>query len=70
MGEELQEILKNRSNEEYIENICSEESNVEIDEEGDRTEESAFRGKAMAQKNRKLPLLQVESIRLFHISLE
>ena len=42
MGEELHEILRNSSNEEYTENKHSEGSNEEIDKEVDETEESAL----------------------------
>ena len=71
MGEELHEIVQNSINEEYIENIHSDGSNVERDKEGDGTEESAFQGEDDGRKNKKLLLLlHVQSIRLFHISLE
>jgi hypothetical protein len=70
MGEELHEIVQNSNNEEYIENKHSEGSNVEIDKEGDETEESALKQEDNGRKNRKFPLLHVQSIRFFHISLE
>jgi hypothetical protein len=70
VGEELHEIVQNRSNVEYTENKHSEGSNVEIDKEGDPTEESALQGEDDGRKNRKMMLLQVQSIRLFHIGLE
>ena len=70
MGEELHEIVQNSSNEEYTENKQSDGSNVERDKEGDGTEGSALQGEEDGRQNRKLPLLYVESIRLFHISLE
>ena len=57
IGEELHEIRQNSSNEEYTENKHSEGSNAEIDKEVDETETVHFRGKTMAEKNRKLPLL-------------
>jgi hypothetical protein len=65
MGEQLQEILQNSSNQECIENKHSEGSNVVIDKEADGTEESAFQGEDDGRKNRKLPLLHVQSIRYF-----
>ena len=55
---------------EYTENIQSDGSNVERDKEGDGTEGSAVQGKVDGRKNKKLPLLHVQSIRIFHISLE
>ena len=70
MGEELHEIVQNSSNEEYRENKQSDGSNVERDKEGDETEESAVQGDVDGRKNKKLPLLHVQSIRIFHISLE
>jgi len=70
MGEELHEILQNSSNKEYTENKHSEGRNAEIDKEVDETEKVHFRGKTMAEENRKLPLLHVQSIRLFRISME
>jgi hypothetical protein len=70
MGEEQHEILQNSSNEEYTENKRSEGSNVEIDKEADETEESVFQGEDDGRKNWKLPLLYVQSIRIFHVSLE
>jgi hypothetical protein len=70
MGEELHEILQNSSNEKYTENKHSEGCNVEIDKKADEAEESALQGENKGRKNRKLPLLHVQSIRLFHISLE
>jgi hypothetical protein len=70
MGEEQHEIVQNSSNEEYTENKHSEGINVEIYKEGDETEESALQGEHNGRKNRKLPLLHVQSIRLFHINLE
>ena len=66
----MHEILKNSSNEEYIENKHSEGRNVEIDKEADETEESALQGEDNCRKDRKFPLLQIQSTRLFHISLE
>ena len=66
----MHEILKNSSNEEYIENKHSEGSNVETDKEADETEKSALQGKDDCRKNRKFPLLPIQSTRLFHISLE
>jgi len=62
----LHEILQNNSNKEYTENKHSEGSNAEIDE----TEESAIQGKDDGERNRILPLLHVQSIRLFCIILE
>ena len=62
--------MQNSSNEEYTENKQTEESNFEIDKEGDGNEDKAFHGQDDGRKNRKLPLLHVQSIRLFHISLE
>ena len=50
MGEELHEILRNSSNEEYTENKHSEGSNEEIDKEVDETEESALQGKDDGRK--------------------
>ena len=70
MGEEQHEIVQNSSNEEYIENKQSEGSNVEIDKEGDGTEQSVFQGEDDGRKNSKLPLLYVQSIRILHVSLE
>jgi hypothetical protein len=61
MGEELQEILQNSSIEQYIENKHKEGSNVEIDKEVDETEETVVQGEDDGRKNRKLPLLQVQS---------
>jgi hypothetical protein len=43
---------------------------VEIDKGGDGTEGSALQGVVDGRKNRKLPLIHVHSITLFHISLE
>jgi len=60
MGEELYEIVQNRSNEEYTGNKHSEGSNVEIDKEGDETEESALKWEDDGRKNRKMTLLQVQ----------
>jgi hypothetical protein len=70
MGEDLHEILQNSSNEDYPENKHSEGCNVEIDKEADETEESVLQGENDGGKNRKLSLLHVQLIRLFHISLE
>jgi len=42
MGEEMQEILQNSSNEEYTENKHSEGRNVAIDKEADEAEESVI----------------------------
>ena len=70
MGEELHGIVQNSSNEEYTENKQSDGSNVERDKEADGTEESAFQGEGDGRENRKLPLLHVQSITLFHIGLE
>jgi len=70
VGEELHEIVQNSTNEEYTQNKQSERSNVERDKEGDGTEGSALQGEEDGRKNRKLPLLHVQSITLFHISLE
>ena len=70
MGEVLHGIVQNSSNEEYTENKQSDGSNVERDKGADRTEESALQGEDNGRENRKLPLLHVQSIRLFHISLE
>jgi len=36
--------VQNSNNKKYIENKHSEQSNVEIDKEGDETEESAIQG--------------------------
>ena len=46
MGEELNEILQNSSNEEYTENKHSEGSNAEMDE----TEKSVLQGKDDGRK--------------------
>jgi hypothetical protein len=62
--------VQNGSNEEYTVNKHSEGSNVEVNKEADETEESALQRGDDGRKNRKLPLLHVQSIRLFHISLE
>jgi hypothetical protein len=70
MGEEMQEILQNSSNEEYTENKHSEGRNVAIDKEADEVEESVIQVEDDGRKCRNLPLLQVHSIRLFHVSLE
>jgi hypothetical protein len=70
VGEEWHEIVQNSSNEEYTENKHSDGSNVEIDKEGDGTEGSALQGEDDGRKYRKLPLLHVQSITLFHLSLE
>jgi len=70
VGEKLHEIVQNSSNEEYTENKQSDGSNVERDKESGETDGSAVQGKVDGRKNRKLPLLHVQSIRLFHISLE
>jgi len=70
VGEELHGIVQNSSNEEYTENRQSDGNNVERDKGDDGTEESALQGKDDGRENRKLPLLHVQSIRLFHISLE
>ena len=43
---------------------------MEIDKGADGNEESALQGEDDGRENRKLPLLHVQSIRLFHISLE
>ena len=61
MGEELQEILQYSSNEEYTGNKHSEGSNVETDKEAYETKESAIQGEDYGRKNRKLPLLDVQS---------
>jgi hypothetical protein len=70
IGEELHEILHNSNNEEYTENKHSKGCNVQIDKENDENKKVHFRGKTIAEKNMKLLLLHVQSIRLFHISLE
>ena len=70
MGEELHEILQNSSSEEYTENKHSEGSNVEIDKEAEENEETALQGEDNDRKNRKMPLLHVQSIRFLHVSLE
>ena len=70
MGEELHEIVQNSNNEKYLENKHSERSNVEIDKEGDETEESALQREDDGRKNSKLSLLHVQSIRIFHIRLK
>ena len=70
MSEAMHEILQNSNNEEHTENKHSEGSNVEIDKEADDTEESARHGEDDCRKNRKFPLLHIQSTRLFHISLE
>ena len=62
--------MHNSSNEEYTENKQSDGSNVERDKEGDGTEGSSVQGEDDGKKTKKLPLLHVHSIRLFHISLE
>ena len=51
IGEELHEILQNRSNEAYTQNKHREGSNVDIDKEADETEESAFQGEDNTGKN-------------------
>jgi len=63
-------LFKYSSNEEYTENKHSEGSNVQTDKEAVETEESALQREDDGRKNRKLPLLHVQSIRLFHVSLE
>ena len=70
MGEEMQEILQNSSNEEYTENKHSEGRNVAIGKEADEVEESVIQVADDGRKCRNLPLLHVQSIRLFHVSLE
>jgi len=55
MGEELQEILQNSSNEEYTENKHSEGCNVQIDKKADEAEESALQGENDGRKNRNFP---------------
>ena len=56
MGEELHDILQNRSNEKYTENKHSKGCNVEIDKKADETEKSAFQGEDDARnKNRNFP---------------
>jgi len=70
MSEELHEILQNSNNEKYIENKHSQGSNVEIHKEADEMEESPIQGEDDGRKNRNLPLLHVQSIRLFHVTLE
>ena len=49
IGEEMQEILQNSSNEEYTENKHSEGRNVAIDKEADEAEEVHFREETMAE---------------------
>jgi hypothetical protein len=70
MGEELHEILKNSSNEEYTENKHREEANAEINMEVDETEESAIQGEDDGGKSRNLLLFHVQSITLFYINVE
>jgi len=48
----------------------SQGSNVERDKEADKTEERALQGEDNDRKDRKLPLLHIQSTRLFHKSLE
>ena len=43
---------------------------MDRDKGADGTEESALQGKDDGRENRKLPLLHVQSMRLFHIGLE
>jgi hypothetical protein len=70
MCEELHEILQQSSNEEYIENKDREGSNIAIQKKADKTEESALQGEDDGRNNRKLPLLHVQPIRIFHPSLK
>ena len=70
MDEEMQEILQNSSNEEYTENKHSEGRNEAINKEADEAEESVIQVEDDGRKCRNLPPLQVQSIRLFHVSLE
>ena len=51
-------------------NKHSEGRNVVIDKEADEVEESVIQVEDDGRKCRNLPLLQVHSIRLFHVSLE
>jgi hypothetical protein len=50
IGEELQQILQNSSNEEYIANKHSEGSNVEIDKEADETRKCISGGRQWQKK--------------------
>jgi len=71
VGEELHEIVQNSSNEGYTENKQSDGSNVEIDREVMGLKEVRFSGKTMAEKTGSCHCFGiVQSIRLFHISLE
>jgi hypothetical protein len=67
---ETYEILQNSSNEEYIENKHSRGNNAERDKEADEIEESAYHEEDKTRKNRDLPLLHVQSFRLFQVTLE
>ena len=52
-------------------NKHSEGSKVEIDKEADEAEESVIQGECDGRKKKSnLPLLHVQSIRLFHVSLK
>ena len=64
------EILQYNTNEEYIEDKDSEGSNVVIEKEADKTEECALQGEGNGSNNRKLPLLQVQPVTLFHLCHE
>jgi hypothetical protein len=55
MGEELDEILQNSSNEEYTENKHSKGCNVEIDEKADEAAESALQGENDGRKKQEVP---------------
>jgi len=70
MSEELHEILQNSSNEEYTENKHSEGINIEIDKEANEMEESSIQGEDNGRKSGKLPLLHVQSSRLFQVRLK
>ena len=70
MGEETHQIPQNNTNEEYTQNKPSEGNQVETDKEADVAKESIIQGEDVERKNRNLPLLHVQSIRLFHVSLE
>jgi hypothetical protein len=55
VGEELNEVLQNSSNEEYKENKHSERCNVELDKEADKIEESALQREENGRNTRTSP---------------
>ena len=61
MGEEMQVILQNSSNEEYKENKHTEGRNVAIDKEADEVEQSVIQVEDDGRKCRNLKLLHVQS---------